>query len=411
MKRSDGVYVGSEIGALKKVLLHRPGRELKRITTDNKDEFLIDEIIWAERARENHDAFAALLRENGTEVVYFQDCLAETVRDKSLRSDLLDKLLALDAHDEVLKDALKNTVMDMTPDEVAETLVCGMTKSELAIRSGHIGSLAFRAASDSAFFFRPLPNLYFQRDPCSFVGNGVILSAMRFLARCREPLYAGYIFKNHPAFRNVRIIFGDEENDDYPNAIEGGDILVLNDSCVAIGISQRSEPGTVQTIGSRLASRIGIKKVLAVDIPKRRAYMHLDTVFTMVDVGAFILYPGIHREIRAWELDYGEDGRLLAINESSSFQDLLKKNLGLDKIRLIETGGGDLVEASRDQWNDGANTFAIRPGVVVTYESNTESNRSLRESGVTVHEINGSELGKGRGGPRCMSMPLLRESI
>jgi arginine deiminase len=178
---------------------------------------------------------------------------------------------------------------------------------------------------------------------------------------------------------------------------------------VAIGVSQRSSPGTIQNVGSRLASEIGITKVLAMDIPKQRAYMHLDTVFTMVDRDAFTIYPGVAGTTRVWELEYDEGGTLSRITESGDLFGCLKKNMGLDKIRCIETGGGDRVEASRDQWNDGTNTFAIAPGVVATYESNIASNRALRDSGIIVHEVNGSELGKGRGGPRCMSMPLKRE--
>jgi arginine deiminase len=274
---------------------------------------------------------------------------------------------------------------------------------------GGIKSLVYLTADDDAFFFYPLPNLYFQRDPYFFVRNAVVLCAMRFPARRREPLYARYIFQYHPLFSGVRILFGAEPSDRFPNMIEGGDFLILNENCVAIGISQRSAPGTVQTVGSRLASEVGIKKVLAIDIPKERAYMHLDTVFTMVDKDAFTIYPGVSEKMKVWELTYEDDGRLSHIAESTDFFGCLKKHLGVDKIRCVETGGGNLTEASRDQWNDGTNTLAISPGVVITYESNVASNRALRESGITVHEINGSELGKGRGGPRCMSMPLKRD--
>jgi arginine deiminase len=411
MNNKGDIYVGSEIGRLRTVFLHRPGRELKCVTIDNKDDLLIDEIVWVERASENHDAFAGLLRSNGVEVVYFQDCLTEILRDAAVRESLLDDLFLFEARDRSLAEALKKTVMEMTADEAANTLIGGMTKKEARARLGDIKSLVFMAADDYSFFFYPLPNLYFQRDPYFFVRNAVALSAMRFPARGREPLYARYIFQHHPLFKGVKIIFGDDHKDRFPNVIEGGDFLVLNENCVAIGVSQRSIPGTIHNVGSRLASEIGIKKVLAVDIPKQRAYMHLDTVFTMVDRDAFTIYPGVADNMRVWELDYEEDGRLSGIRETRDLFGCLGKNLGVDKIRSIETGGGDLVEASRDQWNDGTNTFAIAPGVVVTYESNVVSNRAMREAGITVHEINGSELGKGRGGPRCMSMPLRRDVL
>lgn len=408
MGKSKSVYIVSETGKLRKVLLHRPGKELRRITIENKDEFLIDEIVWLKRAIENHDEFANLLRKHGAEIFYFQDCLCDIVQDKNVRSALLDDVLTLETHDVNLNKALKETVMGMTAKEVAETLIGGLTKKEARAFIGAVKSLTFATASDSSFFLRPLPNLYFQRDPFFFVRSGVVLSAMRFLARQREPLFAKYILQNHPLFEGVEIVFGNEIKNCHPHVIEGGDFLVLNENCVAIGISQRSTAGTIQAIGSRLASVVGIQKVLAVDIPKQRAYMHLDTVFTMVDKDAFTIYPGVHKNMRIWELDFEENGTLRNITESRDFFDCLKKNLQIDRIRSIETGGGDPSEASREQWNDGTNTFAIAPGVVVTYESNEISNKTLRDNGIVVHEINGSELGKGRGGPRCMCMPILR---
>ena len=404
------VYVDSEIGVLKTVFLHRPGRELKCVTIENKDEFLIDEIVWAERAAQNHDEFAALLRANGAEVVYFQDCLADVLKESSVRSSLLDELLRFEAIDRDLAEALKKTVMEMTAHEASAVIVGGMTKHEARERMGDIKSLAYAAADEFSFFFKPLPNLYFQRDSYFFIRNAVVLCAMRYPARRRESLCARYICRHHQLFDGTRILFGADMNDRFPDAIEGGDVLVLNEDCVAIGISQRSNSGTIQNVGSRLAG-IGIKKVLAVDIPKKRAYMHLDTVFTMVDRDAFTIYPGVADDMRVWELDYEGDGRLVKIRESCDLFGCLRKNLGLEKIRRIDTGGGDLVEALRDQWNDGTNTLAIAPGVVVAYESNVVSNIALRDAGITVHEVNGSELGKGRGGPRCMSMPLKRESL
>jgi arginine deiminase len=402
------VYVGSEIGALRRVLLHRPGKELKNVTIDNKNELLIDEIVWVERARRDHDDFAALLADNGVEVVYFQDCLADVLKEPDIRRNLLDDLMMFETRDKNLAASLRDAVMEMSAEEAAETLIGGMTKGEAANLLGNIKSLAFVSAKDRAFLFYPLPNLYFQRDPYFFVKNAVALCAMRYPARRREPLFARYIFQYHHLFKNVKIIFGGEQKDRYPNIIEGGDFLVLNENCVAIGMSERSMAGTIQNVAGRLASEIGIGKVLAVDIPKQRAYMHLDTVFTMVDRDAFTIYPGIAGNIRIWELTCDEGGNIVDLTETSDLFGCLKKNLGLEKIRCIETGGGDLTAASRDQWNDGTNTLAIAPGVVVTYEINEASNRALRDSGIKVFEINGAELGKGRGGPRCMSMPLKR---
>lgn len=411
MEYDKNIYVGSEIGALRKVFVHRPGRELKRITINNKDEFLIDEIIWVERAREEHDRFVSLLKDNGAEAFYFQDCLADVLQDKNLRSELVDDALSLETHDSNLNYAIKKILMDMTGERVAETIVTGMTKKELTSIAGSIKSLTYMSSDDNSLLIRPLPNLYFQRDPWFFVRGGVLLSAMRFLARQREPLYAGYILRNHDVFKDVKIMFGNDVRNCHPNAIEGGDFLVLNDDCVVIGMSQRSTAGTVQSVGSSLARGVGLKRILAVDIPKQRAYMHLDTVFTMVDRDAFTIYPGVHKNMKIWELEFDDNGDLLNITESDNVIDSLKRSLNLDSIRCIETGGGDPIEASRDQWNDGTNTFAIAPGVVVTYECNTVSNSVLKDNGITVHALSGAELGKGRGGPRCMTMPFLREKI
>ena len=404
-----GFNVSSEVGRLKRVMLHRPGKELERLTIDNKDELLFDDILWVEEAQKEHDAYADLLRDNGVEVVYFRNCLAHVVREPEVRSMLLDEVLAWEALDYPLSCALKCEMMEAPPVDLAEILTGGITKGEARRLLGNCQSLVLNTLADHELLIRPLPNLYFQRDPYSFVKNGVILSVMSFEARQREPIYARYVFKYHPYFKDVKIFFGEEKLDGIPYRIEGGDFHVLSEDTVAVGISQRTSAGSVQIIGRRLAKEAGIRTVLAVDIPKHRAYMHLDTVFTMVDWDAFTIFPGVASRIRVWELGYDDRGELVRIEESRNLVESLKRSLGLDQVRLIETGGGDPVLAARDQWNDGTNTFSIAPGVVVTYRRNVVSNTVLRENGIKVFEIRGAELGRGRGGPRCMSMPLERE--
>jgi arginine deiminase len=406
---TNGFNVSSEVGRLKRVMLHRPGKELERLTIDNKDDLLFDDILWVEEAQKEHDAYADLLRDNGVEVVYFRNCLAHVLREEEIRSMLLDEVLAWEALDYPLSCALKSEMMEVSSPELAEILTGGITKAEAHKLLGNCHSLVLNTLDDHELLIRPLPNLYFQRDPYSFVRNGVIISVMSFDARQREPIYARYIFKYHPYFKNVKIFFGEEKLDTFPYCIEGGDFHVFSEDTVAIGISQRTSAGSVQIVGRRLAKEAGIRTVLAVDIPKHRAYMHLDTVFTMVDWDAFTIFPGVADRIRVWELGYDEDGNLVRIDESRNLVDTLKRTLHLDQVRLIETGGGDPVMAARDQWNDGTNTFSIAPGVVVTYRRNVVSNTVLRENGVKVYEIRGAELGRGRGGPRCMSMPLERE--
>ena len=405
----NGFNVSSEVGRLKRVMLHRPGKELERLTIDNKDELLFDDILWVEEAQKEHDAYADLLRDNGVEVVYFRNCLAHVVREQEVRSMLLDEVLAWEALDYPLSCALKCEMMEAPPVDFAEILTGGITKGEARRLLGNCQSLVLNTLADHELLIRPLPNLYFQRDPYSFVKNGVILSVMSFEARQREPIYARYVFNYHPYFKDVKIFFGEEKLDGIPYRIEGGDFHVLSEDTVAVGISQRTSAGSVQIIGRRLAKEAGIRTVLAVDIPKHRAYMHLDTVFTMVDWDAFTIFPGVASRIRVWELGYDDRGELVRIEESRNLVESLKRSLGLDQVRLIETGGGDPVLAARDQWNDGTNTFSIAPGVVVTYRRNVVSNTVLRENGIKVFEIRGAELGRGRGGPRCMSMPLERE--
>jgi len=408
---SRGFSVDSEVGRLRRVMLHRPGLELDRLTIHNKDELLFDDILWLEEAQREHDAFADLLRDNGVEVVYFRNCLAHILREESLRDDLLDDALALEALDIPLAEALKRELMGMNPADLAEVLISGLTKKETEAMVGSIRSLAIRFPDVNDFLIRPLPNLYFQRDPFAFVKNGVIVSCMNFDARRREPLYAHAIFRHHPYFADVQIIFGDDPRDCAPYTIEGGDVLVLSEDTVAIGVSQRTRAGTVQIVGRRMAQKLGIRTVLAVDIPKIRASMHLDTVFTMVDRDAFTIYPGLEEHLHIAELRYDADGALEGIVDHHSLSDCLRRTLHMDHPRFIETGGGDPIAAAREQWNDGTNTLAIAPGVVVTYRQNVVSNQVLRENGVKVFEIRGAELGRGRGGPRCMTHPLMRESL
>ena len=402
------LYVGSEIGKLRRVLLHRPGLELSRLTIDNKDELLFDDILWVEEAQKEHDAFADLLRDNGVEVVYFRNCLAHILKEDDIRKNLLEEALALEALDHQLKDALAHAFYDMPPADLSEVLIAGLTALEAKELVGNIKSLCLLTSERTDFLIKPLPNILFQRDPFSFVKDGVIISVMRFEARRKEPLYAKYIFNHHPYFSGLKIIYGEETANVHPYFIEGGDILVLSDEVVAIGISQRTTAGAIQVVGRKLARELGIKKLLAVDIPKMRVYMHLDTVFTMVDRNCFVIYPGIRGSVRLWEIAYEEDGSVVDITESTDLVGTMKRNLMLDTIASVETGGGDPIAAAREQWNDGTNTFAIAPGVVVTYRRNATTNQELRAHGIKVYEIKGAELGRGRGGPRCMSMPLLR---
>ena len=410
MMQGKNCTVGSETGSLKRVLLHRPGREIARLTPDNRSDLLFDDILWPENAQVEHDAFSTLLEQNGAEVVYFADCLAYILQNKDIRASLLDEAIALESLDAVIASVLKVSLMEEEASSLAEIMTAGMTKGEFFAQQGAIKSLVYSSLCDQQFLIHPLPNLYFQRDPYFFVNSCALLSVMNFTIRQRESLYGRYIFQHHPCFEGVNICYGTSARDTPPRTVEGGDVLVLSKECIAIGISERTSAAAVQIIGERLAKEAGIKTILAIKIPKERFCMHLDTVLTMVDRDAFSIYSAVYEKMQVWELNYGEAGELRSLAESENLKTALKKNLRLDRIRFIETGGSDPVLAAREQWHDGTNTLAIAPGVVVTYSCNVHSNRVLSDNGIRVQEIQGADLGRGRGGPRCMSMPLLRDS-
>lgn len=401
----------SEIGKLKQVMLHRPGIELDRLTTDNMQELLFDDLVWLEAAQKEHDEFASILRKEGCEVLYFQNCLADVIEDKEIRRELLDDVFKLECVDRRLAGALSEHFMELPASDLAGHLIGGYSKDEAAKIFKTNLSLVSLVTNGTEFIIHPIPNLYFQRDPAMAVGNYVVLGQMSFEARRREPLYWKYIVKHHPRFSETGILFGDDKADWWPNKIEGGDFLVLSDKVMAIGVGQRTNPTTAQRIGSRLAAQTSIKRILAFEIPKERYCMHLDTVFTMLDKAMFTIYPPLLKTLKVWQLDYNDNGELLSLELAKDWQALLADSLGVGKVKILEMYGHDDAETIREQWHDGCNTLAVAPGKVVTYNRNTNSNRILRENGVEVLELAGPELGRGRGGPRCMSMPLNREPV
>ena len=401
----------SEIGKLKQVMLHRPGIELDRLTTENMGELLFDDLIWLEEAQKEHDQFASILRGEGCEVLYFQNCVAEVMENMEVRASLIKDVFNLECVDRRLSEALTAHFMEIPGQELAAHLIGGYSKKEAAAIFKDSLSLVMQVNNGTEFVIHPIPNLYFQRDPAMAVGSYVVLGAMSFEARRREPLYWKYIVKHHPRFKNMGILFGDDPADSWPNKIEGGDFLVLSDRVMAIGVSQRTNPTTVQRIGRRLAEKTPIKRVLAFEIPKERYCMHLDTVFTMLDKDKFTIFPQLLPQLKVWQLDYNDDGTLRSCVEAKEWKKVLAESLGVPQVHVLEMTGRDEAESAREQWHDGCNTLAIAPGKVVTYNRNTMSNAILRDNGIEVLELAGPELGRGRGGPRCMSMPLNREPV
>ena len=402
------VCVRSEIGTLKRILLQRPGRELEQLVPATMGNLLFDDIPFLYRAQVEHDHFAELLKEQGVEVVYLDRLMEETLAaDPSLRDAFIRDAVDQAGHTargyrEAAVEYLSSIPDDLT---LIRTVMSGVPRRELFPKStGHLGDM-LRKNPD--FIIPPMPNLYFTRDPFSIIGTGVSLHRMHTEIRDREVLFGQYIFEHHPAYRQVKQYYDRKEL----FSLEGGDILNLSEEVLAVGVSQRTQPEAVEHLAERIFAdeEAKISRVLAFLIPQSRAYMHLDTAFTQVDVSKFTVYPGILPSLRIYEIT-GKGEKQLTIREwNGSPEELLERRLYQDHIDLIHCGGGDQIAADREQWNDGSNTLCIRPGTVVVYDRNYVTNRVLEDAGVQVLAFDGAELSRGRGGPRCMSLALERE--
>ena len=401
--------VRSEIGPLQAVLLHRPGRELERLTPQYLDELLFDDIPWLKQMQKEHDAFAQALRDRGCAVYYYEGLLEEILADGAVKADLVAEALRIcDISSLRLKEAVTGFLLEKSPAVLSECLIAGLHKEDFP-DTGAAKTLTDYIEADYPFYINPLPNLYFTRDPGAVIGSGLSVNVMNTRARMRETMILRYIYEHHPLFKKEASPLWYDYT--FKDSIEGGDILVLSPSVVAVGVSERTSPKAVERLAATLFEKDeGIRQVYAIQIPFARAYMHLDTVFTMVDRDKFTIYPGVEESVIVYRLTPGKAGAL-QVEPLPSLKDALKDALGVPAVDLIQSGGGDEITAAREQWNDSTNTLAIAPGVVVTYNRNEASNATLRERGVEVVEIEGSELVRGRGGPRCMSMPLARGEI
>ncbi len=399
--------VKSEIGGLKSVLMHRPGKEIERITPKYLDELLFDDIPWLKQMQKEHDAFADVLRGRGCSVYYYKNLLEEILVDRETKKKLVAEAIRICGISRAgLKEEMGEFLIDKDAKDLSECMIAGLLKDDFPY-GGKDKSLSDYIDADYPFYINPLPNLYFTRDSGTVIGNGLSISSMNTKARSRETMILKYIYESHP-------LFGKGQSPlwyDYSckNNIEGGDILVLSESVVLIGCSERTSPRGIEKIAENLfQEESGIREVYAVQIPSTRAYMHLDTVFTMLDRDKFTVYPGVEQSVSVYRLTPAKDGAI-RVDPLPGLKEALKKALRLPAIEFIQSGGGDEITAAREQWNDSTNTLAIAPGVVVTYNRNEYSNETLRKRGIEVLEIEGSELVRGRGGPHCMSMPLVRE--
>lgn len=409
------INVTSEIKPLKEVLLHRPGKELLNLTPDTLEKLLFDDIPYLEVAQKEHDEFAKILKDNGVKVFYLEDLMTEVleqrpdVKEQFIKQFITEAGVNTPKYKHLVLDYLKN--IKINKELVLKTME-GIKINELDYEKRKLDkSLVDLISEDSDFIIDPMPNLYFTRDNFASVGEGITLNKMYSITRNRETIYAEYIFNYHPKFANKVPKYYDRYEECH---IEGGDILNLNDHILAVGISQRTEAGAIDRLAKNLFKdkECKIDTILAFSIPTSRAFMHLDTVFTQVDYDKFIYHPGILETLKVYEIKKENDPNSeedLNVKEiTGSLEEILKKYLKLNII-LIPCAKGDKVASQREQWSDGSNTLAIAPGVVIVYNRNTETNKVLREYGLKVIEINSAELSRGRGGPRCMSMPLVRE--
>ncbi len=410
MEDKKVLNVYSEIGKLKTVLLHRPGKEIENLTPDLMDRLLFDDIPYLEVARQEHDAFAKILSDNGVEVLYLEDLAAEAIEDASVKERFVEEYIKeAGILGEKKKQLVKELLLNCkTNRELVDKMMEGIRKSELP--NYNATSLADMADSGYPFVADPMPNLYFTRDPFATIGSGISLNHMRTVTRNRETLFAKYIFENHPRFKDSDIPRWFDRDD--TTSLEGGDELVLNKEVLAIGISERTDAASIEKMAKRIFDKDeSFKTVLAFHIPNKRAFMHLDTVFTMIDFDKFTIHPEIEGPLTVYAISRGEGNSIKIQKETQELDKVLAKYLEVEKVTLIRCGGGDMIDAAREQWNDGSNTLAIAPGEVVVYSRNHVTNKLLEEAGVKLHIMPSSELSRGRGGPRCMSMPLYRDNL
>ena len=409
------INVTSEIKPLKKVLLHRPGNELLNLTPDTLQELLFDDIPNLPVAQREHDEFARVLKENGVEVVYLENLMAEVIglsveiREEFLNQFIYEAGIRTPKYRDLVFQYLNSY---KNPLELVLKTMEGIQVSEINQKlKKNDKSLVDLVTEETQFLAAPMPNLYFTRDNFASIGNGISLNHMYSVTRNRETIYAEYIFKYHPDFKDQVDKY---YNRDIPYSVEGGDILNLNEHILAVGISQRTKAEAIDELAKNLFKdkHCQIDTVLAFNIPNSRAFMHLDTVFTQIDRNKFTYHPGIMDTLQVFEITEGNDENsdedLNVVEINDSLENILSTYLKMP-VTLIPCAGGDKVAAEREQWNDGSNTLCIAPGTVIVYDRNSITNQVLRENGLKVIEIPGAEISRGRGGPRCMSMPLIRE--
>lgn len=401
--------ITSEIGKLRTVLVKRPGSELENITPEYLHSLLFDDIPYLKMMQKEHDYFVKTMQDAQIEVLYLENLAAEALRESGDKEIFLTKMIQESSQLDASALYVRDYLMSFDEKDMIKKLMSGVKKSEIPARKKkHLNEMM---ENQYPFFLDPLPNLYFTRDPAAVIGNGVTINKMFQPARRKESMFMELILQHHPRFSKQEIPIWTDREAQFP--MEGGDELILNRETILIGVSERTDARAVEQLAEKLFSReTQIKRVLAVEIPETRSFMHLDTVFTMVNYDQFTIHPAIQNqqgELNVYILEQGDNG--LEITPRKDFQRVMAEVLEVPEVDFIPCGGEDVIVSAREQWNDGANTLAIAPGEVITYDRNQVSNELLRSAGIKVHEVISSELSRGRGGPRCMSMPLVRENL
>jgi arginine deiminase len=402
-------HVESEVGRLRRVMLHRPGLELQRLTPANCERLLFDDVLWVKRARQEHDAFADALRECDVEVLLLHDLLSQTLAEPKARPWVLERSLSEHELGVSLADHVFAHLDAMTDEMLASALIGGITRADLP--SGGRGLLV-ESLGPTDFVLAPLPNHLFARDTSCWIYNGVSVNPMAKEARRRETVHLEAIYRFHPEFAasDFTHLYGSVDDRWGPATLEGGDVLVVGRGTVLIGMGERSTPQAVELLARRLFAAGETVRVLAVQLPRTRSYMHLDTVMTMIDRDAVIVYPGVVDGARTWSVRPGDAPAELVVEEEPDLFAAITSALDLDRLRVFTTGG-DEMEADREQWDDGNNLLAVEPGVVLAYDRNVDTNTMLRKAGIEVITLEGAELSRGRGGARCMSCPLEHDAV